>query len=250
MFKFLLLSRINKAFYFVAIAGFLLLTTSCVINNKRVNGNGKVTTQDRKVGSFEELVVSGSIHVFLSQGPVQAAHVEAESNLLPYIITTKEGDKLKVKLKDNSSISYTHPINVYLTTPEVKKLSMLGSGKIETKDTLTNDEEIKMSVAGSGNIHVLIDAPEVDANIAGSGDINIRGFTRSLDLNIAGSGNFKGSGLKSEEANLKIVGSGSAWVFASVKLSTKIVGSGDVHYRGTPSLDTKLMGSGKVMKDD
>lgn len=240
----------KRIFHLSVIACVLYLATGCGINNKKINGNGNVSTEERNAGAFEELIVSGSMHVYLSQGPVQAVRVEAESNLLPYIITNRQGDELKVKTEDNTSISYTHPINIYLTTPDIKKISMLGSGKIETKDTLRNDDGLKISLAGSGSINIRMNAPEADANIAGSGNITVSGFTQKLDINLAGSGNFKGSDLKSEEAKIKIAGSGSAWVFASVKLSAKILGSGNVHYGGTPSMDNNMLGSGKVIKDE
>lgn len=209
-----------------------------------------MSAEERDVGAFEDLIVASSMHVYLSQGPVKAVRVEAESNLLPYIITHREGNKLSVKTEDNTSISSNHPISIYLTTPDIKKVNMAGSGKIETRDTIFNDAGLKITLAGSGSINIKMNAPETDANIAGSGTITVSGFTRKLDINLTGSGDFKGKNLKSEEAKVKIAGSGSAWIFASVNLSAKILGSGNVHYVGTPSMDNDILGSGKVIKDE
>ncbi|HEX5554885.1 MAG TPA: head GIN domain-containing protein [Chitinophagaceae bacterium] len=221
---------------------------SCVLTGKRVVGNGQVTTQERQAGDFETLALAGSMQVYLTQGTVEAARIEAESNLLPYIATEKRGDELRITFKDHVNIEAHKPIKIYLTAPGVTHLSVMGSGNITVSDTLRTDEAVKLNIAGSGNIVMQMNAPELDANIAGSGDILLGGETRNTTVNIVGSGNFKGSHLKSEQSRIKIAGSGNVRVYASIKLHATILGSGNVYYEGSPSVETTMTGSGKVIK--
>lgn len=238
--------------YSVFVTLLLLFTGGCILGGQTVTGNGNVISVNRSVGNYNGIVVAGSMHVFVKQGPVPDARIEAESNLIPYVVTRLSDDgELEVRFKkDIRRVISHHPVNIYLTAPVIRHLSLLGSGDIKTQDTLTSGDKIKLNVAGSGDIQLQMNAPELDANIAGSGDIIISGETKNMDLNILGSGDFKGSDLKSEQASIKIAGSGNAHVFSSIRLATKILGSGNVYYLGNPSVETTSAGSGKVMKED
>jgi len=95
-----------------------------------------------------------------------------------------------------------------------------------------------------------VDAPQIEAEINGSGDIDLKGETKSFKGEIRGSGNVKAMDLKSEDATIKIYGSGNADIFASVKLDVHVAGSGDVHYKGDAQVSSSIAGSGRVKKID
>ncbi|WP_158642779.1 head GIN domain-containing protein [Chitinophaga japonensis] len=229
---------------------FSLFTASCdVTGQNHVRGSGNVQKEERSVGAFTKLSVRGSMDVFLTQGPAKAAVIEADDNILPLIELEKEGDELVVRLRRHTSINTRKAMKVYLTTPEIEGLYLAGSGNIKLENKFSNNREMKLKVSGSGNIDGELNAPQVDADISGSGDITLRGETKELDIDIAGSGDFKGSDLLSENADIKIAGSGDALVHASMTLDARIAGSGDVRYKGTPQVSSKVAGSGSVKKD-
>lgn len=233
-----------KAFVLAGTA--LLILNSCIWSGESVSGNREVTREEREVESFEELTVAGSMQVYLTQGAEKAAVIEAESNLIPYIILQKKGDELKVKFKSNINIKSHAPIRIYLAAPRVNDLEMIGSGKIKVENRLTNKESIGLKTTGSGDIHLQVNTPKVDAKITGSGDIYISGETRKSEIEILGSGDFKGKGLKSEQTKVKIAGSGDARVYSSISLDAKVFGSGDVYYSGNPQIKSNIAGSGEL----
>ena len=93
-----------------------------------------------------------------------------------------------------------------------------------------------------------VDAPEVSAEINGSGNINLSGQTKKFEGNISGSGDIRAMDLKSEETKVRIMGSGDADVYASVKLDIHVAGSGDVRYKGDAQVNSNIAGSGNVRK--
>jgi len=241
---------IRPTYQLLVLLVFSLFITSCdVTGQNHVRGSGNVEKEERPVGEFTKLSVKGSMDVYLAQGPAQAAVIEAEDNILPLIELVKEDDELIVRLKRHTSVSTRRAMKVYLTTPEIEGVYLAGSGNIKLQNKFSNNSQVKLKLSGSGDIEGELNSPEVDASISGSGDITLRGETRELDIDIAGSGNFKGSELLSENADIKIAGSGDADVHASVNLKAKIAGSGDVHYKGTPQVSSTVAGSGSVKKD-
>lgn len=234
----------------LAIAALTILTLSnCTGQGRTISGNGQKGQEERPVGHFEELTVAGSMHVYITEGPAKEARIEAESNLIPYLELKKDGDELTVKFKNNVNIKNHLPVNVYLNAPNINELNMVGSGEITGQNTLSDEDEIQVKTVGSGNIKVQVNAPETDAKITGSGDINISGKTRKTEIDVLGSGNFNGKDLKSEQVEIKIAGSGDAWIYASINLNAKILGSGNVHYGGNPQIESKIAGSGKLIKE-
>src|SRR5438309_7248225 len=66
---------------------------------KRVHGNGTIKSEERTVGSFKRVEVSGAAKVMVTQGDKPSVKIECDENLLPYIEVFQEGDKVYVKDK-------------------------------------------------------------------------------------------------------------------------------------------------------
>jgi hypothetical protein len=216
--------------------------------SKRITGNRNVITQQRNISNFNALEVSGSIDVYVTQGAEYAVKVEAEENLMDYIIVEKDGDALDVHFKDNHSITSHSPVKVYVTAPSYSHLAVSGSGDIISQTKITHSNKLDIDIAGSGDIRVEVDAPAVSAEIGGSGSIFLKGTTRDFSAEIAGSGELKAYDLLSENMDIDIAGSGDAEVYASKKLDISVAGAGNVNYKGNPTVSQSIAGSGNIKK--
>jgi hypothetical protein len=237
---------------FKLFASSLVLLASLLVScdHRQVRGSGNIVTEKRRVENYREIEVKGSMDVFLTQGPLEEAVIEADDNILPYLELVNEGDRLIIRTKRNTSLNMHDDIKVRLTAPDIRGLSLSGSGNIKLVNTLDNTSSLKINLSGSGDISGAVHAPEVKSNITGSGNILVGGETRDLNVSIAGSGSFEGKNLMAENADVNIAGSGDADLHASVSLNAHIVGSGDVNYKGNPQVSSKVVGSGSVHKRD
>lgn len=235
---------------YLPIAVVLLATIafSCVWNNKNVKGNGNVITDRRDLSGFTKVRQNGSFDVYLANGPFEIK-VEAEENLLPYILTEISGSQLRIRTADDIRLKSTKTIKIYITAPEIEEVQSAGSGDIYSVSTLQHPDKISFVTTGSADMEVQVDAPNVKTEITGSGNIEIAGQTKNYRAEITGSGDIQAKDLKSEEAVVDIRGSGNASVFASVKLTVDVAGSGDVTYRGSvQQVNSNMRGSGTLKK--
>ncbi|MFT3749682.1 MAG: head GIN domain-containing protein [Agriterribacter sp.] len=223
----------------------LLLLNSC-INRETVHGNGNETTEIRNPGSFNRIQLMGSMDVEIKKGDERSVEIKAEENLLPYIETKVEGDKLIVKFSNDVNIDADKDIIVKVTTPVLTEASVMGSGDISGNGKFESSDKITINVLGSGNVKMELDAPAIEAKVTGSGDIDIAGNTKDAVYNTMGSGNIKASDLKAENTEAKTMGSGNINAFASVKLKVTIMGSGDISYKGGGAVTSNVHGSGSV----
>jgi hypothetical protein len=214
-----------------------------------VNGSGNIEKETRSESGFTGIAVSGPMDVELTQGGEFSIEVEADDNIIPYILTEKEGRTLQIKTRDNANLQTSGNILVKITMPEVREISIGGSGAVKTMGRISNSDKLELDVAGSGDMELNVKSPSISAHIAGSGKIVAEGETQKIDVHIAGSGDFLAENLKSEEVKVSVGGSGNAKVFASRELDVSVAGSGNIYYRGDPTnIKKSIAGSGNVEK--
>lgn len=235
----------KQAYLFSALL--LLCFTSCrFVGGKKVEGDGQRVTVNRSVGEFRGVEVRGGIDVVLVSGNSHSIRIEADQNLIDFIEVNNDDGTVEVSSRDGYNLRSQKGIKVYATAPAFESVSVSGSGDIRSEGKVTNTSALDLSIKGSGDIQLAIDAPRVATEISGSGSAKLEGQTREFEAEINGSGDVHAFGLLSEQAKVDIAGSGNAEVFASKQLNVEIKGAGDVAVKGGGAVSQRIMGSGSV----
>lgn len=225
----------------------IVLVSSChFMGGRRVRGNGNLSSQTRNVGAFNSIRTQGHMDVVVSPGTEYAVKVEADENLLQYLLTDKDGNALVIHTRNHYNLDPRTGMKVYITTPNIEGISISGSGSVISNGKLTANNRLEIHISGSGDVKLDVNAPEITSESSGSGNVILSGTTRNLSAEINGSGEVHCFNLLSENTKVTISGSGSAEVYASKQLEVHISGSGDVAYKGTPAINQRIAGSGTV----
>jgi len=217
-------------------------------NNDKINGNGDYKTETRNLNSYDYLSVNGAFSVDLVKGDEGRITITADENLLDYIITEVDGDKLIIKPKKGYNLKPSKRDGMKITVPynDLSAISLAGSGDIVSKE-LIKERSFKTSVSGSGDIELNLDVDSLEVMVTGSGDQKLRGNASSVTYKVTGSGDIYAYQLKSENARAKVTGSGDIELYATKSLEGRITGSGDIDYKGNPKkVDKKTNGSGDI----
>ncbi|MDM8159202.1 head GIN domain-containing protein [Labilibaculum sp. K2S] len=208
-------------------------------------------TETRNVGSFESVSLAIHAKVFITQENSTSVKMKGDADDLEEIITEVEDGTLKIKRRKNKSWGWNNSfknIEVYISSSQIKNLSISGSGNIVAKSPIETTNA-KYAISGSGNIFIEdLSAENVECHISGSGDINLKGNgLKELEIHISGSGDVDAGNLKSENVSVRVSGSGDCKVYATKNLNARVAGSGDIYYRGKPDfIDSKSAGSGHI----
>jgi hypothetical protein len=246
--------------------------------------------ETRNVDTFNKISFGVPGKAYVKQGPTQKVELEGSREALDRVEVVVDGGQLKIRSKERwGSWNWGREdrITVYITTKEIRSLSVAGSGDLEAQTKIVTGN-LDLKVSGSGTLKADVEANQVEAGVAGSGTIRMRGKCNNLNTNISGSGDIEavvtvadklyasisgsgklvasgkantlktsisGSGrvraidLEADVCDIKIAGSGSVDVNVRNELNANVSGSGNVSYKGNPNhVNTNSSGSGKVRK--
>lgn len=244
----------------------LFSLTSCEeIWEERIHGNGRIISETRTLPSFERIQVNGDFEVEVDTGVESAVWINADENLMDFIVTHVSGDKLVIEERDDYRLKPSRTIHVRVTTPTLTSLELKGSGHLYCNGA--NSDEVELGVEGSGNLECFqIEAALVDCSVEGSGsitgsmttenltgqvegsgEIRLSGSATSSELRVIGSGYIRASQLNSNVCVAYISGSGNIDTRVVSSLDVTIIGSGMVYYSGNPAVETYISGSGRVV---
>jgi len=218
---------------------------------KKVKGNGNMTTETRTTGDYDGVKCAGSMDYILVAGTEGKIKLEGESNLLKHIVTEIKGGNLVVKTEKgiNLSPSWNKTIKITIPFKDISNVSLAGSGDLWNEDKI-NATNFDVSLAGSGDVIINVDASSIKSSLAGSGDLTIKGSTNELTVKLAGSGDIHAFGLQANNTTASLAGSGDIEIVSNKSLKARVSGSGDIDYKGNPDKeDTKVSGSGSISKD-
>jgi hypothetical protein len=127
-------------------------------------------------------------------------------------------------------------------------------GKFDRIDvTLPGRRTFKnFALLGTGDVQLSgLSQPEVKLSIAGAGDIQADGKTDNLKVDVRGSGDLKLGDLIAKNVDVDIKGSGKAEVAPRDSLNVDLAGSGTIYLRSEPKkIETSIHGSGTIVHPD
>ena len=214
---------------------------------KSVTLSGKLKTETRNVSGFTGVSLGTVGLVEIVQGDSEGVTVEADENILPYILTNVDRGSLQIRLDKVARTDGNLRLKIVVRAININNLAVGGSGTIRAARLQTTN--LNASVGGSGNISIEgLAVKQLSTAIGGSGTFTASGAAEAFDISIGGSGMVRSKALMAEKVSVSVAGSGSTVVSARDALSVSIAGSGSVDYYGDPKLSVSKAGSGRVTR--
>lgn len=222
--------KILRAVLFVG----LLLSLSCIntnndiyypSSNNCIDGHGAIVSETRTVDNFHSINSIIVADILLIQGPQEDLIIEAQPNILQLLKTEVINGELRLTF--NQCVDIQERVKIYITTPDLKKLTLIGVG-----DFITQND---------------FDLTELDIVLTGVGDFRLRGTASKLDITLTGVGDVKTFDLLTGSSDIKLTGVGNVEVFVNDQLNVILTGVGKVYYKGDPSITANIIGAGSII---
>ena len=235
-------------FFSTSLILWFILSSCGQVFGERVRGNGNIQSETRQVDEFSGVDISGAIDLYVKQDSVRSVKIEADENLMGYIEVINIGNKLVVRPEKGYNLKPSRSIKVWVSSPTFRRFEASGACDIISENKISADGELYIDMSGSCHVEMEINAPKIYADLSGSCNLDLKGETKEFEIDGSGSTDVRSMELMAENVKVGISGSGSAEVFASIKLDVSVSGSGDVRYKGNATVNQRISGSGSVKK--
>jgi hypothetical protein len=237
----------TRIYILLALIG--LTATSCHLNFINcLDGSGEIIRESREVKNFDKINLNGGFDISLKQGDSISLIVETDDNLVKYVRTNV--DERELEITETKSIC-TRVKKIYLTVPNLKKITINGAGEIIAKSPVHyNYLEIEGNGASSVRFEEL-NCPNLAIDISGAGDIRVnKGRGGNLAIRASGAADVKMKDFQTDSSKVEISGAGDVQLWVDTFLLVKVFGAGDVKYKSNQNTKVvkKVMGAGSVTK--
>lgn len=233
----------------IPIALLLITFSSCrYLHNERIDGDGNLVKENRKITGFNSIDVGGSVDVYLRQDSVWSVEVEIDNNLQPYIEVYKDGDRLKIHQTNNTNLETSHGIKVYVSAPSLEAIDVSGASKLIGENRFTSGGAFQIHVSGASTVDIDVKSPKIQLEATGASSAIVKGETKNFTVEGHGSSEIKAFDMLSENAVIDVSGASSADIFASVTFEGEASGASDVRFKGSGNFVAHTSGASSIKK--
>ena len=208
-------------------------------------GNKNIVKETRELNDFSGLNANDFFIIEIRKG-LKKLEIEAEENLIPYILTNVDKNELKLKLNPKDTYRFNSRPIIKISIPDLNYLNINGSSIVSMLDSFYIPEA-EFNFSGFSKSDLWLGAEQLRIGISGSGELSVKGAAKYVDFGISGSGTIHSEALVAKNSRVRVSGSGTAYVFAQESIDAEVSGSGDVFYYGNPSnVISNISGSGSI----
>ncbi|MEO7922448.1 MAG: head GIN domain-containing protein [Chitinophagaceae bacterium] len=228
----------------------LFAMLSCDFMHDKIRGNGVIKTETRSTGNFSGVDVSGNIDVYLKQDSSRSVRIEADENLMEYIVVKTDGDELVIETKEGHNLSGSKDIKVYVSSPVFSKLEASGACSINSETVIANPGMISIDLTGASDARLELNSPKLEADLTGASSITLKGQSKDISIEATGASHARCFELMTENAAIAVTGASRADVFASVSLRASASGASHIKYKGNAAVSKSASGASSIDKAD
>lgn len=173
----------------------------------------------------------------------QQVNSKPKIQTIPFLDLTKRNEKCS---NNDHKHKYLTKYKIYVYTPYIKNISIIGNGKITSKTKFaTVYTSIKLD--GNGQINLDINSENLNILSRGNGQINLLGNTQNLDMNVIGNNQIDFSKLNLSNSNVVLGGNSDIKINVINKLKIDIFGNSNVKLIQNPKiLESDITGNGLI----
>lgn len=219
-----------------------LSSVSCIFAD-RVKGNGKVVTEERTVKSFDGVSASAGIDVVIMQGEKEFLEVEADENLLEYIITEVKSGVLKVHWKPNTNVRSYKKVLIHVTCKDLNLVKASSGADIYSKGMIKTNE-MTISASSAADIKLSVEGEMITCKASSGADIRLTGKTQFLKAGCSSGADIKAADMEAEVVEAKASSGADIKVTVTKELTASASSGADITYYGNPPVKNVRSSSG------
>ena len=237
--------KVNNLLIFVLSIGIVFpVMASNLKTCKNLTTNVDIVKQERQVGHFKTLSISGAMNAVLVQSDRELVVVEADENIADKVLTKVSDENLQVSLKPDLNSHKSIKVTIYFK--KITDLNVNGAVELSAEGNL-NFSDLNVKISGSSEVDLSMKADKLNIQISGASEISFKGKSPNANIEISGASAFNGVDLEIADAIVAVSGASEATINATKSLDVQVSGGSVVKYKhGPPIFKSHVTGGGSL----
>lgn len=191
----------------------------------------------RKVGPFDELVLSGKIDVYLepaAEGEEESVHIDDTYDDDDAVNIVIRGRQLKISQLDGWTRRNNRRVRVLVKYGSLRSIRALAGAEVEGAETLVADY-LDLKCGSGAKLRLDLRVQNLEGNASEGGDLRLSGQCKRQEVSANTGGIYDAAELTALETEVKANTGGRAVVVATERLDANASTGGEVRYSGNPT---------------
>jgi Putative auto-transporter adhesin, head GIN domain len=190
--------------------------------------------EQRTVGSFSGIHVSGAIDLYLSQGDEDAIAVSASETRFRDRIKTEVKEGILTIWYNNEGMNWgsgSKKLRAYVSFKSINQLKATGASDVFISGTL-KAASLDLELAGASDMKGVVEIDNFKASIRGASDLTVSGKVENLVIDASGASDMKDYGLVVQNCDAEASGASDIRITVEKELNAKASGASDIKIKG------------------
>lgn len=129
-------------------------TDMSILSDARITGSGNIITRRVNIADFSRIETSRAVHLVVEKRSGREAIIEADDNIMPYVIVEVDGGCLNVGIDDD--IKSLNDVTVKVTVPSDGNISAISASSASrvTVETEIKSPKLMLDASSAANINI------------------------------------------------------------------------------------------------
>lgn len=196
-----------------------------------ITGSGEQIVEQRSIGDFSKLEISGDFKVLISQSDSSAMSIMADDNIIPHVKQKISNDVLTITLDkdicDGGPVAISLSSKIWNAIKASGAVEVIGESKIVAQD-------FELDLSGATDVALVLEAARLTTNTSGAAEITLKGQSRQHFIETSGSSTIKAFDFVVSDYRLESSGASDAQINVLNSLEVKSSGQSNIVYKGNP----------------
>ena len=163
-------------------------TDMSIPSDARITGSGNIITRRVSIADFSRIETSRAVHLVVEKRSGREAIIEADDNIMPYVIVEVDGGCLTVSIDDE--IKSLNDVTVKVTVPSDGNISAISASSASkvTVETEIKSPKLMLDASSAANINITksdVGTCSIDASSAANVEGAIKADNCVIDMSSA-----------------------------------------------------------------
>jgi hypothetical protein len=203
-------------------------------------------------GSFNSIIVSGGIDIYLSQSDKEEIAVSAsDERFIAGIKTVVENNILKIYYSgDKAWNRKNRNMKVYIAFVNLEKLEASGASDIMVSGEI-KVPSLLLNLSGASDFKGTVMVSTLKLDLSGASDVSINGAVTIVNIESSGASDVKAYGLTADVCTAKASGASDINITVNKELNAHASGASDIFYKGSAVIkDFESSGASSIKRKD